>query len=60
MGFILALVMKFAPMGIQLPALGQNDPTEMVVWIFCSQYTAPPLRSTLVGTKKLNVLPLIR
>ena len=55
MGVILALVMKIALMGIQLPALGQNSPTKMVVWIFCSQYTVPPLRSTFVGTKKLNV-----
>ena len=40
--------MKVAVMGIKLPALSQNDPTKLVVWIFGGQSTVPSLRSSLV------------
>ena len=39
--------MKIAFMGIRLPALRQNDPTKLVVWIFGGQSTVPPLQSSL-------------
>ena len=35
--------MKIALMGIKLPALSQNGPTKLVVWIFGGQSTVPPL-----------------
>ena len=34
-------------MGIETPALSQNDQTNLIVWIFGSQSTVPPLCSSL-------------
>ena len=39
--------MKIAFMDIYLPALSQNGPTKLVVRIFGSQSTVPPLQSSL-------------